>query len=190
MVGPRTAPERPKPCRPKQRVGLACVLALLLAACGGSDPQAPPPPSQDSWQVVFKGVLSAMAARDLDALRSLLSPPGRQALDADLASFAEQLADPEKGAERLAQVRRHWPEMPDALVERVRARDLRAAWTIFMEAGNPRDVQPTQAGVQIDPARPDEVTALYRYGKGPERPVLMRRARGQWAVEGLSLGGR
>lgn len=185
MVGPRTAP-----ARSRLRVGLACAVALLLAACGGSEPKSAPPPPQESWQAVFKGVLSAMAARDLDALRLLLSPPGRQALDADLKSFAELLADPAQGAERLAQVRRNWPELPDALVERVRGGDLRAAWTIFMEAGNPKDVQPTQAGVQLDPTRPDEATALYRYGKGPERAVMMRRVRGQWAVEGLSLGGR
>ena len=87
-------------------------------------------------------------------------------------------------------VRQRWPEVPADLVEGARAGNLRSAWQLFMRAATPQDVPPVQAGLKIDPSRPDEAEVLYRYGTGPEQPILLKRVKGVWAVEKLSLGSR
>lgn len=171
--------------------GLLLAAVCALGACGEEGALAPPRPpevNRSTWQSVFKGVLAALASHDLDALHALLTPVGRQTLEQDLRAFCALLASPTQGPRLMAKVRLRWPEVPAALVEGARAGDLRSAWSLFMRAATPADVAPVQAGLKIDPTRPDETEVLYRYGAGSEQPVLLRRVKGVWAVERLSLG--
>ncbi len=173
--------------------GLLLGCAYTLGGCGESGSEAPPRPpevNRSTWQSVFKGVLAALAGHDLDALHALLTPVGRQTLEQDLRAFCALLASPTEGPRLMAQVRQRWPEVPAALVEGARAGNLRSAWSLFMRAATPTDLAPVQGGLKIDPTRPDEAEVLYRYGAGPEQPVLLRRVKGVWAVEKLSLGSR
>lgn len=168
------------------------LLALALPGCGGEDERAPAPQAVErtSWQGLLRGVLSALEARDYGALHGLLSPVGRQALDADLRQFCAMVGDPQQGPRLMSKVRARWPGVPAALVESARAGDLRAAWELFMTAATPAGVPPRQAGLKVDPARPDEATVFYRYGEGPEQPIELKRVKGLWSVEHVGLGGR
>jgi hypothetical protein len=174
-------------------VGFAGLLGGVLPGCGGEGaPGAPPSASTDrtSWQGVFRQALAALEARSYDDLHALLTPVGKQALEADLQLFGRMLADPEQGPRLMAKIRARWPEVPAPLVERARAGDLRAGWDLFMTAATPTGVAPQQGGLKVDPGRPDEATVLYRYGEGPEQPVVLRRVKGLWAVEYVGLGAR
>lgn len=132
--------------------------------------------------------LAALARLDRSALMDLLTPLGRTALDNDLTLFGAGLADAVRGPRLMAKVRERWPEVPDALVEGARQGRLDAVWTLFLRATTPPGVAPRQAGMRLDPARPDEAEVLYRYGDGPELPIRLVRLRGRWHVDHLSLG--
>ncbi len=168
---------------------LAGLLSLLLSGCGEEGRGAGGAPGFTSAQAAFQRVLDALARHDYDALAGVLTPVGRVTLEGDLRAFCANVAHPQEGPRLMGLVRQRWPDVPNELVERVRKGDVRAAWDLFMTAANPPDVQPRQAGVKLDPARPDETTLFYRYGDGPELAVVLRRARGFWAVDSVALGG-
>jgi hypothetical protein len=166
---------------------LSLALAIWLAGCGRGEELASAP-NRTSWQGSFQAALGALARQDYAALRELLTPVGKQTLDADLALFGKLLADPVEGPRVMAKVRRRWADVPDALVEGARAGSLLDAWTLFLGAGVPRGQKPEGAGVKLDPKQPDVVTALYRYPGGPHLPMELKRVRGEWAVDRISLG--
>ena len=168
-------------------------MAYSLLGCGkdgGGTAPAPPAVERTTWQGLFRSVLAALEQRSYDGLHALLTPVGKQALEADLRLFCSMLADPEQGPRLMGKIRARWPEVPAPLVERAREGDLRAGWELFMTAATPPGVAPTQAGLKVDPTRPDETTVLYRYGDGPEQPVVLRRVKELWAVEHVGLGAR
>lgn len=168
------------------------LLAAPLAGCGGEGAggSGSTASGSTSAQAAFQRVLDALGRHDYEALMAVLTPVGRTALENDLRAFCASVAHPQEGPRLMGLVRQRWPDVPNELVERVRKGDLRAAWDLFMTAANPPDVQPRQAGVKLDPAKPDETTFFYRYGEGPELAVLLRRARGFWACDQVALGGR
>lgn len=162
---------------------------LVLAGRGGAS--APGGSSEEARGSVGGTVTAALAALgrlDRPALVDLLTPLGRAALDSDLTLFGAGLADPVRGPRLLAKVRERWPEVPDALVEGARQGRLEDIWTLFLRATTPTGVTPRQAGMRLNPARPDEAEVLYRYGDGPELPIRLVRLRGRWHVDHLTLG--
>lgn len=160
----------------------------LLAALAGCGPDASPPANRSTWQGAFHAALQALGRQDYAALRELLTPVGKQTLDADLALFGRMVADTHEGPRVMAKVRERWPEVPDALVEGARAGRIVDAWALFLGAGVPRGVQPEGAGMKLDPQRTEEVTAFYRYPGGPNLPIELKRIRGEWAVDKIALG--
>jgi hypothetical protein len=42
--------------------------------------------------------------------------------------------------------------------------------------------------MRLVPGTSEELLAFYRYPQGPELPVELRRIRGEWAVDKISLG--
>ncbi|MFM8980634.1 MAG: hypothetical protein ACKOSS_09270 [Planctomycetia bacterium] len=175
---------------------LAGLLAGLLTGCGegigagGGSGGSSGAAGSTTAQAAFQRVLDALGRHDYDALYAVLTPVGRAALENDLRAFCASVAHPQEGPRLMGLVRQRWPDVPNALVERVRKGDLRAAWDLFMTAANPPDVQPRQAGMKVDPGKPDESTLFYRYGDGPELAVVLRRAKGFWACDQVALGGR
>lgn len=159
----------------------------LLGGCGGREPEATGV-NRTTWQSVYQGALDALGRRDLDGLMVLLSPVGRVSLEQDLQGFCGLLAHPTEGPRLMLKVRQRWPDVPAELVEGARAGRLRDAWTLFMTAGTPAGVLPRQAGLRVDPERPDEAMAFYRYGDGAELPIAFKRVKGVWAIERLTLG--
>lgn len=178
---------------PARRVLLAALLGLLLPGllpgCGREGGGGSPAGFTTS-QAAFQRVLDALGRHDYDAQVAVLTPVGRATLESDLRAFCSSVAHPQEGPRLMALVRQRWPDVPNELVERVRKGDVRAAWDLFMTAANPPDVQPRQAGIKLEPGKPDEATLFYRYGDGPELAVVLRRARGFWAVDAVALGGR
>jgi hypothetical protein len=166
---------------------LPLALAVALAGCGRGDEQVDAP-NLTAWQGTFQAALDALGRQDYAALRALLTPVGKQTLDADLTLFGKMVADPVEGPRVMAKVRRRWPEVPDALVEAARAGSIPDAWALFLGAGVPRGQKPEGAGVKLDPKQKDVVTALYRYPGGPHLPMELKQVRGGWAVERISLG--
>ncbi len=156
------------------------VLALLLASCGGRDGL-----DLSRYESVYDAAMRAVSARDLEALRPLLSPGGRRRLEDTLRDFQHRLQDPVQGRRILDLAAEHRGTLDPAEVDAARHGSLKDAWS-FLLLADPRPPVPARRATRRLPEG-DGVVVEYSDPRGTLRTVILRCRDGVWAVDDLQL---
>ncbi|MDA1194744.1 MAG: hypothetical protein O2894_06130 [Planctomycetota bacterium] len=163
-------------------LAFALPLALLLGACADEAAER----AYTNPQQVFRETMEAVHDGDLRALEDLLTKDARFILQADLRRLRENLASPRPDDPILAVAMVRLGEGYQAEVARAVEAGPEALLKFWATRLSPRERQPTQRGVRVDPTA-QSMEFLYTDADGVERGVLLVQSRGRWYVSRLAL---